>query len=167
MRKFKSPTIHQTPLYRATASYSGMKIRCLNANGKHPTYADVELRMTLEAWLEWAVPRYEKFIAEHPGVSPSAARKGDAGHYEIGNIEIISNIENRAQQAMPGQLRPDGTKRCCRCHEIKSATDFAKNKGARDGLSHHCAPCRALFAKEVRARKKNGPVTRAAMGADS
>src|SRR6266700_2834582 len=106
MRQFKSPPIHQTPLYRATSSYNGMKARCLNANGKHPTYTDVELRMTLEEWLEWAVPKYEQFIIAHPGISPSAARKGDAGHYEVGNIEVISNIENRAQQAMPGQLRP-------------------------------------------------------------
>lgn len=34
MINYKSPQIHRTPLYRAKASYSGMKARCLNVNGK-------------------------------------------------------------------------------------------------------------------------------------
>lgn len=163
MRKFKSPTIHQTPLYRATAAYSGMKARCLNANGKNPTYAVVELKMTLEQWLEWAVPRYERFIADRPGVSPSAARKGDAGHYEIGNVEIISNIENRAQQAKPGQLRPDGMKRCCSCRTDKSAVEFAKNKSNRDGLHTQCKPCAYAGVAAWRQKKRTSSTTVAAL----
>lgn len=163
MRDFKSPPIHRTPLYRATAAYNGMLVRCGDPKGINPTYAGVELRMTLEDWLTWAIPQYEHFIAVHPGMSPSAARNGDVGHYEIGNIEIVSTIDNRAQQAMPGQLRSDGTKRCSRCKEVKGASCFSKNKSMRDGLAHSCKPCCAIVIKI----SKNGSVTRAAMGADS
>lgn len=159
MKAFKSPPIHRTPLYRAKASYSGMKARCLNANGKHPTYANVQLRMTIEEWLEWALPRYEKFIAERPDGSPAAARKGDSGHYEIGNIQIISNLENRAQQAMPAKLRPDGKKRCSRCKELKASNCFSKSKYQPDGLNHVCSPCNTLRMAEWRAKKKRTPST--------
>ena len=98
MRQYKSPPIHRTPLYRAKAAYSGMLARCRNANGKNPSYANVELRMTLAEWLAWAVPEYERFLSTVHDLTPCAARKGDVGHYEIGNVEIISQVQNRAQQ---------------------------------------------------------------------
>lgn len=68
--------------------------RCGNPDGLNPTYADVELRMTLEEWLEWSIPRYEEFIRSNPNISPSVSRFEDQGHYEINNLEIISRDAN-------------------------------------------------------------------------
>lgn len=158
--EFKSPPIHRTPAYRAKAAYNGMLARCENANGKCPTYAGVKLKMTLEEWMAWAVPRYTAFSEANPGVSPSVSRPGDVGHYEIGNIEIVSVAENRALQRMVGQLRPDGTKRCSSCKEIQSSSEFSNNRGTKDRLAHSCKTC-------ARVRYLNRPVTRAAKGADS
>jgi hypothetical protein len=82
MKTFKSPPIHRTPLYRAKAAYCNMIARCENANGKNPSYVDVKLRMTLDEYLEWAVPRYAQFIAQFPNETPCTARIGDKGDRE-------------------------------------------------------------------------------------
>lgn len=100
MSKFKSPSIHTTPLYRAKAAYSNMLARCENKNGKNKSYSDVKLKMTLEEWLIWSIPRYTAFIESNPNSSPSVSRKEDKGDYEIGNIEIISMRSNREKQVI-------------------------------------------------------------------
>lgn len=147
---FKSPAKHRTPLYRAKSAYSSMKRRCVGgkAHDQHPAYADVNLRMTLEEWLEWAVPRYEKFIKEYPDTSPAAARKGDLGDYQIGNIEIISHSQNALDKKTLLHIRPDGTKMCCRCRVTKPLSDFSKNKWRKNGLNHNCRSCCSLFFSE-------------------
>ena len=125
MVEFKSPPIHRTPLYRAKAAYTLMQQRCLNANGKSQSYADVELRMSLDEFVKWALPHYERFIAEHPDESPCVSRHGDKGHYEIGNIDIISMSENRRRQVIPkgsvihGTLTTAGYCKCDACIRAK------------------------------------------------
>ena len=142
MKTFKSPAIHRTPLYRAKAAYCNMIARCENANGKNPAYANVKLRMSLDEFLAWAVPRYEAFVAEYPNERPVCARRGDLGDYEIGNIEIISWAENRKRQKTLLQLREDGTKMCGRCRKILIAVaNFRKNRWRPDGFGHWCREC--------------------------
>jgi hypothetical protein len=152
MRIFKSPPIHRTPLYRAKRAYKDMIERCGNPTGKNPSYANVELRMSLDEWLLWAIPRYEKCIANHPDESPSVSRFGDTGHYEISNLEIIPFKKNRAQQKFPNQLQSDGTKRCSRCFQIKKAAEFPKLSRAFDGLDHWCRKCGNKYIAEYYGR---------------
>jgi len=38
------------------------------------------------------------------------------------------------------------TKRCTKCGEAKSLSDFHKNKGKKDGLNYRCKICRANYA---------------------
>lgn len=148
MDTYKSPAIHRTPIYRAKSAYVGMMARCLNKNGKNPSYTTVELKMTQEEWLKWALPKYEKFIEEHPCVSPCAARFGDAGHYEIGNVRIISVEQNRSEMKTEMQLRPDGTKRCSRCRKLLEASEnFSKNKFRSDGYATDCKICHREYCK--------------------
>jgi len=141
--KYKSPKIHRTPLYRAKAAYLGMLKRCLNANGKNPTYSCVELRMTLEEFLEWSLPRYAEFISEFPNTVPNVARYNDKGHYEIGNIEIISRLENQQQTTYKAAI--EGYKTCSKCNINKSIDSFVKHKGKPDGLSYECRECKRLY----------------------
>lgn len=108
MKEYKSPAIHRTPLYRvkaAYAAYANMLRRCGNKTGTDPAYANVELRMTLRDFKEWALPRYVEFMALHPKDVPSISRFGDKGHYEIGNIGVISVTENRRQQVHPAPAK--------------------------------------------------------------
>lgn len=142
MKTFKSPPIHRTPMYRAKAAYCGMIARCENANGKNPAYANVRLEMSLHEFLSWAIPRYERFSVEHPNESPCVARFKDSGHYEIGNIEIITFGENRRRQASILLIRDDGTKLCGKCRKLKTAVEnFGKNRWRPDGLNHWCKQC--------------------------
>lgn len=141
-RIFKSPPIHRTPLYRLKAAYCGMLRRCENRCGSEPAYANVKLKMTLAEFTAWALPKYEEFIAKFPGMSPSISRFGDTGDYEIGNIEIISTIENRLRQAAILLLRTDGTKMCVICRKVLTAEgNFTKNRTRPDGLQNHCRNC--------------------------
>ena len=112
MKKYKSPPIHQTALYRARSAYRGMKVRCGNACGNYPAYENVKLNMTMQEWEQWSIPRYEEFIDQNPGVSPNAARKNDTGDYEIGNIDIISAEQNRKDMK---QHRPFSILVCPEC----------------------------------------------------
>jgi RNase P subunit RPR2 len=152
----KSPPIHRTPLYRAKAAYANMRRRCAGGNATETSYASVELRMTLDEWLTWAVPRYASFIEARPSLTPCAARMGDCGHYEIGNIAIISTIENREQMAMPLLLRPDGTKMCAACRQIKPAAEFCKKRARRDGLHDTCRGCNTARRHAYRLRRNTG-----------
>jgi hypothetical protein len=151
---FKSPAIHRTPLYRAYAAYYGMLARCENADGKNPSYVDVKLRMTLDEWVAWSVPRYEKFIEKNPGISPSVSRFGDIGDYEIGNIEIISFVDNRAKQKFKNRLRPDGTKPCAKCERILPQNEFSKRTRNFDGLDQWCKSCSNQACRDYRKKKR-------------
>lgn len=151
MTAYKSPEIHRTPLYRAKAAYNGMLARCLNRNGKNPAYANVELRMTLAEWLEWALPEYRKFQDKFPDAVPNAARIGDSGHYEIDNVRVVSRAENCAETRKLG-ARPDGLKLCSRCQTPKPVEEFNKNKSRWDGLATDCKSC-IRECHEIRKKK--------------
>lgn len=150
-----------------------MGARCLNKSGKNPTYALIELRMTLDEWLAWAIPEYEKFQMAFPEERPCAARRGDVGHYEIGNIDIISVRENgrMSPRRLWRQLKPDGTKRCTGCCIHKMADEFGVNKSRPDGLADYCRICARAKGRELKQRRKakkyNGCVPGMAIRSDS
>lgn len=81
--------------------------------------------MSLNEFLAWAVPEYERFAESNPNETPCVARFGDKGHYEIGNIEIISVAENNARQQHIAPARnTHGTLssyRYCRCDRCREA----------------------------------------------
>ena len=139
---YKSPSIHRTPRYRAKAAYANMKRRCGNKCGTEPAYAKVKLKMTLEEWMEWALPRYERFTRKYPDDIPNVSRKGDKGHYEIGNIRIVSHLVNRADRTI-GQM-VNGRKRCSSCKTRKGAEHFNRNRTSKDGYASECRNCRKL-----------------------
>lgn len=43
-------------------------------------------------------------------------------------------------------------KKCSRCKEMKAASEYYRNKRAKDGLNGHCKACHALKVKEYRQR---------------
>lgn len=98
--------------------------------------------MTMEEWLNWAVSKYEKFLIENPNEQPSVSRYKDIGHYEIGNLEIISFSKNRIGQKNSLLLKEDGTKLCGRCKLVlKADSNFWKDKTRPDGFRKWCKEC--------------------------
>lgn len=69
------------------------------------------------------------------------ARIGDVGHYEIGNIQIVSQAMNRAEQARRTATHPSGKKRCSWCKEEKDLSAFGVRRSALDGLQSRCKLC--------------------------
>lgn len=57
-------------------------------------YQGIEIRMTREAFLKWAIPEYTKWMTSNQGITPSLDRINAAKHYELGNLRIISRSEN-------------------------------------------------------------------------
>lgn len=45
-------------------------------------------------------------------------------------------------------INPDGTKPCCRCNTVKGASNFYKNKKAKDGLASWCKECVLSYHRE-------------------
>lgn len=83
---------NKTPEGKAARAWNCMKSRAGNRCGKQPSYVDVELRMTREEFLVWAIPEFEKKLAEDPNECWTIDRLEK--HYELGKIEIVSKSEN-------------------------------------------------------------------------
>jgi len=112
-------------------------------------YINVEVRMTREEFLEWAIPEYELWLAEHPNQTPSIDRADPNGHYEIGNLQILEVQENRRKaRHFINDHAPEGTKHCGHCEEFLPLSKFNKSCSSKDGLSNHCRICASKLARE-------------------
>lgn len=81
----------ESPQGRAVQTWHKILQRVGNKDGKNPSYSDVELRMTKQEFLEWAIPQYKNW---NESTTPSINRIDPYGHYEIDNLEIISLESN-------------------------------------------------------------------------
>lgn len=122
----------------------------------HPAYANVEVRVTRDEFLAWAVPAYAAFFRDHPGVKPSVDRERNDGHYEIGNLKLIPHRENCAKHSgVVNAGLPDGHKRCGHCKEVRPFAEFRKVKpGSKGtfGLSGWCVYCYREHDRQRRLR---------------
>lgn len=57
----------------------------------------IEVKMTKNQFLVWAYQRVKNFLYNHPGRTPTPDRIDQDGHYEIGNIRIMDDIDNRTR----------------------------------------------------------------------
>jgi hypothetical protein len=80
----------QTPEGRAICIWHDMLARAGNRNGKNKAYQNVELQMTRDQFLAWAVPTLQAWYQQHPGEVPSIDRIDPAGHYTLNNVRIIA-----------------------------------------------------------------------------
>lgn len=95
----------KAPRGAAVAAWSRLISRAGNRAGYFPTYAWVEVRMTRDEFLAWAIPRYARWFRNHPGVTPFLDRVDTAGHYELANLRLATAKRN-ANNKMPAQDRP-------------------------------------------------------------
>ncbi len=148
--------LRQTAHGKAGSVWNGICQRAGNTDGRHPTYAGVELRMTREAFMTWAVPRYAAWLRDHPDVPPSIDRKRLAGHYEISNLQIISLSDNsRWSGAHKNVLAPPGKAWCAFCCCYYARDNFYRNSRAPHGLQFLCKRCSSQANIASRARRKS------------
>jgi len=106
-----------TPRGHAINAWYSILQRAENKNGKHPSYAKIKVLVSKEQFLEWAIPNYENWMDAHPGEPPSVDRINNKGHYEFGNLQIISRWENNWKEirVTEGELARRIVKRCKKC----------------------------------------------------
>lgn len=137
-----------TPKGRAVMLWNGMRARC----GKVRNYTDVELRLTRDEFMSWAVPCLRVWFKKNPGVSPTIDRIRTPGHYVVGNIRIVSQAENsgktkrnKAIYAKPGYAWCGG-----KCQRYLSKDKFAPCSASLTGTQCYCRKCSSLYRAERR-----------------
>lgn len=84
--------------------FHDIKRRCNNKDGKHPSYANIECKLTASEFIEWATPFYKQFIIEHPNETPSVHRIRNHDHYQLDNLKIIPLSENSKLSHHPDNI---------------------------------------------------------------
>jgi hypothetical protein len=137
----------QRPRRRAFRAWQMIERRCMNRDGRNPSYASVELRLTKDAFLVWAIPAFTAYYEQHPEVLqshdprdwPSVDRIRGDGHYEAGNLQILAMGENAR---LNGQHRhvsaPDGMAWCSTHRQYHPRGAFARHAARYNGLQKHC-----------------------------
>ncbi len=97
----------KTPQGWATKKWNDIKNRAGNADGWHPSYANVPLRMTQDEFMNWAVPAVLLFWQLNPNETASVDRADPERPYEIDNLRIIPWRENSrlARRKLARRLR--------------------------------------------------------------
>jgi hypothetical protein len=141
----------QTPEGWAVSAWHGIRNRCGNRDGQHPSYANVRLRMTRDEFIGWCVPALTVWRRENPGVRPSVDRIRSAGHYQIGNLRILSLSENsRLSSPHKNVYAAPGQAWCAFCRRYYATENFYKNKRAAHGLQAVCKSCSSAANKKSR-----------------
>jgi hypothetical protein len=137
----------KTPKGKAKAAWNAMRGRVTEGPRLKECYRGVQIRMTREQFMEWAVPAFTKWIEEHPGVKSSVDRIEAAGHYELGNIRIISlsqNSRDTRRTKNTEKTKTQGKLWCSGCQAYLSEDLFYKLKRpGRSGRTNtgYCKEC--------------------------
>jgi hypothetical protein len=129
----------------------------LKRAGKVAGYRHVEVRMTRDEFLAWAVPRYTQWMQQHPNETPSIDRIESAGHYQIDNLQIAARGENAARTKHNKQLTaPTGTSWCSTCCDYLPIDQFTADSSRPNGLERRCRVCNKNRQRQQRAQS---PIT--------
>lgn len=124
-----------TPDRRAKRTWNTINARA----GKQRSYEHVEVRMTREEFLEWAIPQYRSWESKE---TPSLDRIDPSGHYEIGNLRVISRRINQSTQRTAKNWRAaKGTAWCSSCKKYLPTENFWRCAPRPNGLQSRCKPC--------------------------
>ena len=92
--------------HRRTAgrAWNRLNSRAGNKYGHGKHYEHVEVRMSREEFIDWATPQYEAWFKKHPNITPSLDRIEESGHYELGNLQLITISENSKSPVRNGTV---------------------------------------------------------------
>lgn len=146
-RAFKS-----TVSGKAKTLWDGLSRRANNRIGTRPTYTDVDVRLTRQEFMSWAIPELEKWIITHSLHSATVDRKDTRGHYELSNIQILSKSDNsRKLERNKNVVAPDGYAWCGGCKSYLTINNFYHNSNnTHTGTSFHCKQHSKEYMKRYR-----------------
>ncbi len=147
-------SINKKPLPKAKLAWRAIQERCLNKDGKHPSYFDVECRVSRKDFEDWYVIECEKWMKENPNKIPSVDRLDK--HYEIGKIRIIEYGENsRIQSRNKNVHAKEGMAWCSSHQEYHPIEFFSKARNRINGLNANCKEITRKLDREQYQREKN------------
>lgn len=134
--------------------WSTLSTRVGDRSGHAPAYVGVELRMTRQEFLTWAVVSLRKWWKSHPGETPSLDRRDSRGHYEIGNLRITTCGENTLNRPCNKNVSaPHGKAWCGGCKQYLLKSKFSK-RSRSVGVQGKCRQCFAAYMRAWKKRKK-------------
>lgn len=126
-----------SPERRAKRTWNTIRARV----ERQAAYAHVEVRMTRDEFLAWAIPAYIEWMGANDG-TPSVDRIDPNGHYEIKNIRILERGENcRISRRHPNVSAPDGKAWCGTCKTYLPSDNFYHCARTFNGLQGRCKSC--------------------------
>lgn len=133
---------YATPKGRASFSWNNLRRRAGARKGDRACYEQVEVRISREAFMAWAVPEIAQFFKDHPGLTPSVDRKEPSGHYEAGNLRIVDVNQNRLMTRKNKNLvAPPGKLWCGICKQYLAIESFSVDNQRRTKRNCFCKPC--------------------------
>lgn len=87
-------TYRDTPEGRAATMWAGMCNRVRNK------YKGISIKCSRDEFINWAIPEIAYFMQNNHDETPSVDRIDSHGHYEFGNMRIISLRENVIRSSM-------------------------------------------------------------------
>lgn len=142
---------YSTPRGRAVNAWHRIKRRVKHS--EH--YYHVQIRMTRDEFLAWAVPRFERWMSEHPDITPSIDRKDPRGHYELSNLRLLSLAENCRQATRNKNIyAPSGMGWCGSCKAYYPLSRFHRDKNSPNGRTGRCKDCVRNYQMEYYSRKR-------------
>lgn len=115
---------------------------------RQPSYADCELRIGQADFVSW----YVLEISSLPHMDqPSVDRIDSDGHYELGNIRIITRGENsRLMKRNKNVHAPADMAWCTSCSSYLDTSSFWKCKTRFNGLQTRCKSCQTAAINRSR-----------------
>lgn len=104
--------------------------------------------MSRNEFLEWAIPQYRTWFSQHSDIKPSIDRIDSDGHYELGNIRLLSLDENRQNGYRVNRHAPVGTLWCPRCRSYKPKESFTVDRQKKTGRCTYCRSCLHAYKKQ-------------------
>lgn len=148
----------QTPKGAAACAWNRLTSRAGAKYNHRPCYGPVEVLLAREQFMAWAIPQYEAWFREHAGVTPSVDRIDSSGHYQLGNLRLITRSENcRRTRANRMLNAPTGHCWCSKCKRYLPVAMFTPARitsKSRTGYKSRCKPCRVLEVASYRRRRK-------------
>ena len=144
---------------KANQILRGFKTRANNADGKHPTYANINCEIDNNSlFYFWYYQEYRKLSLIYPDETLVVDRINNLGPYRLDNLQLMTISANEIKKAEDhaieycGRIPTKIEKYCNGCKSILNRGEFNVDNREVDQLHTHCRSCAAETKR--RGRKK-------------